>query len=138
MPLGVTPFADQIADNQISYPKLGLVCASAARTTAQDFGDGSCTGASGIIVLVNVTAWTAGSLTVSVLGYTALGATYTIATTAALVATGVVRLRISPGLTAAANQTVADLVPDRIRIHCAVADATPITYDISLVLTASG
>src|SRR5258705_233218 len=59
---------------------------------------------------------------------------YTLLASAAIGATGLTRLRISPNLAAVANAAANDLVPDKVRIHVAVADATPITYSISAVL----
>lgn len=137
MPLGVTPFVDSLADNYNSYPRAATVAASAARTTVQDFGDTECRGAGGLIVLIDVTAWTAGSITVTVNGVTPQGKTYPLLASAAIVATGVVKLSISPSLTAVANSKANELLPDLVRIHVAVADATPITYAISAVLTPS-
>lgn len=136
--MAVTPFVDTLADNANSYPRAATVAASAARTTAQDFGDSETRGAGGLCVIVEVTAWTAGSITVTIQGVTPTGATYTILTSAALVATGVVRLRVSPSLVAVTNLAANDLVPDKFRVHVAVADATPITYSISAYLTPEG
>lgn len=133
--MAVTAPVDTLVDNVNAYPKSGTIAASAARTTAQDFGDIGTTGASGLEVYVEVTAWTSGSITVTVQGVTPAGTVYTLLASAAIGATGLTRLRISPSLAAAANAAANDLVPDKVRIHVAVADATPITYSISAVLT---
>lgn len=137
MPLGVTAFVDSIAESYASLPRAGTVAASAARTTVQDFGDQETRGAVGLIVLVEVTAWTAGSITVTINGVSPTGTVYPLLTSAALVATGLVRLQVSSNLIAAANTKAQECLPDKFRIHVAVADATPITYSISAVLTLS-
>lgn len=136
--MALTAFADTLADNDNSYPRAATVAPSASRTTAQDFGDSETRGAGGLGVIVEVTAWTAGSITVTVQGVTPTGAVYPLLVSAAIAATGITRLRVSPSLLAVANQVANDLVPDRIRIHVAVADATPITYSISAFLTPEG
>lgn len=135
MPVGVTPPVDPIVDNVNVYPHGGTVCATAARTTAQDFGDLRPSGARALQVAINVTAFTAGSVTVTIQGVLPDGTTYTILASTALAATGVVRLIVSPDMLAVANKVANDIVPDTVRIHCAVADATPITYGIFACLT---
>lgn len=134
MPVGVTPFGDTIVDNYNAYPKSGIVAPSAARTTLQNFGDASCVGAGGLIVVVEITAFTAGSITVTINGVTPTGTLYPILVSAALAATGVTRLQISPSLTAVANLKANDLLPDVIRITVGVGGAQSITYSISAVL----
>lgn len=130
----MTAFQDVLADNRNAYPRGGVVAPLLARTTAQSFGDLVPTGATQLEVYVNVTVYTAGSLTVTIQGVTPDGVAYTLLASTALAATGLVRLRVSPYLTAAANAVAADILPDKVRIDVAVGGAQSITYSISAVL----
>lgn len=64
----------------------------------------------GVKVQLNVTAFSAGSVVVTVQGIIQ-GVPYTILASAVIVATGVTILTVYPGLVAAANVTVNDIVP---------------------------
>jgi hypothetical protein len=82
---------------------------------------------------IDVTAWSAGSLTVTIQGKDPTsGQLYTILASAALVATGTVVLRVGSGLTAAANLVANDVLPKEIVIDFNHADATSITYSAGL------
>jgi len=82
---------------------------------------------------IDVTAWSAGSLTVTIQGKDPTsGKLYTILASAALVATGTVVLRVGSGLTAAANLVANDVLPKEIVIDFNHADATSITYSAGL------
>lgn len=85
-------------------------------TTAPVISDITNAGYRGVLVFINIdaisgTTGTAESVTVTIRGRDFDGTVYTILASAALVATGLVVLRVYPGLTAAANLTVSDVLP---------------------------
>jgi hypothetical protein len=90
----------------------------------------------GLIVLVNVTALTAtGTLTVKIEGVDPnTGAAYTILTSAALAATGVVVLRVHPNLPASANVTAQDMVPPVFQVTATHGNGVSITYGITVLI----
>lgn len=64
------------------------------------------------------------------------GKAYTILTSAAITGTGTTVLRVYPGLTAAANVTVSDILPAQWQVLATHADTDSITYSVSASLTA--
>lgn len=92
----------------------------------------------GITVVVDITALTGTTptLTVTIQGKDVVsGKYYTLLASAALNATGTTVLRVYPGLTAAANLTVNDIVPIAYRVNTAVGGTTPaVTATVSSVL----
>jgi hypothetical protein len=71
---------------------------------------------------VNVSAITAGSLTVTLLGYdNSSGATWTILASTALAATGLVRLEVGPWIVASANAIAQDYAPAFYEVQCTIA-----------------
>lgn len=109
--------------------------ASASRTTLQTGATSTNEGANGIVVMINITAFTSGSITVSIKGIDVLsGNTYTILASAALAATGFTVLKVYPGLPISANASANDVLPRKYRIDVAVGDATPITYSVKYYL----
>src|SRR4051812_15397253 len=97
----------------------------------------------GLLVFINVTAITGTSptLTVTLKGVLDDAGTnsYTILASAAISATGLVVLRVYPGLTAAANLTVSDVVPARCQIVTAIGGTTPaVTATISAYSLTAG
>lgn len=87
---------------------------------------------SGALVFINITAITAGSLTVTLQGLArASGVYYTIIASAALTTTGLTVLRVYPGLTAAANLTVSDVLPVAWRVISAIATG-PVTATVAV------
>lgn len=109
---------------------------SAARTTAQAaLADITNQNHKGVKVVVDVTAYSAGSLTVTIEGKDRVSGKYfTLLASAALAATGTVVLTVYPGLTAATNVTVSDVLPETWHVKTAVGDATAITYSIGASL----
>jgi hypothetical protein len=65
---------------------------------------------------------------------TGSGKYYDIITSAAITAAGTTVLRIYPGLTAAANLTVSDVLPRAWRINAVNGDADSITYSVGIHL----
>lgn len=109
---------------------------SAARTTLQATGDMDTGGSQFLNVVVDITAYTSGNITVTIQGKdTASGKYYTLLTSAALGAAATTRLKVGPTITAAANTIAQDYLPAFVRISVAVADATSITYSIGCSFT---
>lgn len=114
----------------------GAILPSAARTTLQTTGDIDTGGSPFLNVVVDITAYTSGNITVTIQGKdTASGKYYTLLASAALGAVATTRLKVGPQITAAANTIAQDYLPAFIRIAVAVADATPITYSIGYSVT---
>jgi hypothetical protein len=89
--------------------------------------------AKGCILLINVTAVT-GSLTVTLKGVDSVsGASYNILASAAISSTGLTVLRVYPGLTAAANATANDVIPNTCVISSVVATG-PASATVSMQL----
>ena len=109
------------------------VLASAARTESVNSADQENPYARGAVITIDVTAATASpSVVFTVKGKSALGSDYyTILASAAITGTGQTVLRIYPGLTAAPNVTVSDVLPRVWRVEAVHADADEITYSVS-------
>lgn len=112
------------------------VLASAARTALVNSSDFTNRNARGVHIVINVTAIvSAPSLVFTVQGKDSVSsAYYTILVSAAIVGTGTTVLRIYPGLTAAANVTVSDVLPRQWRVSVAVGNANSITYSVGASL----
>ncbi len=103
-------------------------------TSAKVGEDVDCSTAKGAIVVVDITAITAGNIVVTVQGKDEVsGKYYTILTSAALAAAATTVLRIYPGLTAAANTVANDVLPTKFRVSVAVTTG-PVTATISAAL----
>ena len=63
------------------------------------------------------------------------GATWTILQSAAITDAGTTVLKVRPGITAASNVAVADVLPPAFRIACAHGDSDSLTYSVSAFLT---
>jgi hypothetical protein len=89
----------------------------------------------GCIVTIDVTAIAATpSVVPKIEGVTSSGAVYVILTGAAITATGQTALKVYPGITAAANVAVSDVLPQTIKVTLTHGDADSITYSVDLVL----
>lgn len=132
-----------IATGQGSYPSSGVILPSAARTATVVSPVLGATGASGLMLVVNVTSIT---LTPSVVftieglvwpaGNTP-GATpvaFTLLTSAAVTATGTTVLQVAPGLTPAANAAASSVLPDSWRVTATHGDTDSITYSVVAIL----
>lgn len=118
-----------------TYPdktvSLMTLTASAVSKTGDDT---DCSIAKGAIITVDITAITAGNVVVTVEGKDEVsGKYYTILTSAALAAVATTVLRIYPGLVAAANVTVNDILPTKFRVRATVTTG-PVTATISAAL----
>ena len=113
------------------------ILASAARTALVDSADQKNNFHRGLHLTIDITAYTAGSITVTIQGKDPLsGKYYTILASAALAAAATTVLKVYPGITAAANASVSDVLPRDWRVSVAVGGAQSITYSVgaSLVL----
>lgn len=105
--------------------------ASAVSVTGQDI---DCSTAKGAVINVDITAITAGTMTLTVEGKDETsGKYYTILTSAALAAVATTTLRIYPGLVAAANVTVNDILPTKFRVRVTVVTG-PVTMTVGAAL----
>lgn len=92
--------------------------------------------AGGLIVTVNMTAYTSGHIVVTLSGIAADGSLTTLLTSASLGAVAVTRLQVSPSIGASANVAAQAIVPGAIRI-AAVSSSLVGTYNVS-VATVTG
>ena len=109
------------------------VLASAARTIATNSADITNVNYRGAHIWVNVTAYTAGSITVTIQGKDEVSGTYyTLLVSPAIVATGLTVLKVYPGITAAANASASDIMPRLWRASVAVGSADSVTYSVGV------
>jgi hypothetical protein len=110
---------------------------SQARTTTSSSADLANNGCAGCVVVVDATAHSATpSVTFKVQGKDPLsGKYYDILTSAAVTASpSTVMLKVYPGLTAAANLVVSDVLPKTFRVTATHGDADSITYSVGVLL----
>lgn len=105
----------------------------AAGATASNAGVNVTTyNASKLVIVVNISAFTSGSLTVTINGTSSSSYTYPLLTSAALAAVAVTPLRIFPGATASANAVANDMVPRTVQVVTTVSGT--LTYGIDYEL----
>lgn len=103
--------------------------ASAVSTNGNDFD--TATG-KGLIVTIDVTTLTAGTVTITVEGKDEVsGKYYTLLASTAIAATGTTVLRIYPGLTAAANAVANDITPSKCRVRSTIVTG-PTTFTVGV------
>lgn len=110
----------------------GTAFASAARTATVSSSDITNLGGKGVVVILDVTASAdSPSITLKVEGKDPVSAKYyDILESAAVTGTSTNVYRVYPGLTAAANLTVSDVIPKTFRITMTHSDADSITYSV--------
>lgn len=110
------------------------ILGSAARTASVNTADYRADGHRGVVVLIDVTAIAATpSVVFTVQGK--IGSTYyDMLASAAVTNTGQTILKVYPGITAAANASVSDILPESWRVKAVNGDADSITYSIKAVL----
>lgn len=114
------------------------IVSSAARATGDtETWDWEQAESQGLVVVIDVTALTAGaSLVFTIQGVDPVsGATWDILASAAVVATGTTVLKVHPALTASANAVAKDVVPARVRVKVVPADTKSVTYTIGATHT---
>lgn len=124
----------ETADLVGPFPSNTTILASAARTTAQSENFENILPGARLALVINVTVLTAGaSITPKIRMRDPIVPTefVDLITGAAIVATGRTVLRVGPGLTAAANLVVNDLVPALLNFSMAVADTKSVTYSVA-------
>lgn len=84
------------------------------------------------VIIINISAFTSGSLTVVVNGITSSGYSYPILSSTALAATGVTPLRIFPGSTPSANAVANDVVPRSLQVVTTVSGTLSYGIDYGL------
>ena len=115
-----------------------VVLPSAARTTTPDTQEFRSLGrAAGLVVVVNATAKTSSpSVVVTISGVDIFtGALWTVIASAAITNTGTTVLKVHPGITAATNVAVADVLPVAFRVTCTHGNTDSITYSVAAYLT---
>lgn len=112
------------------------VLASAARTATNQSADQTNYNWRGLHLIINVTAIVdTPSVVFTIQGKDPISANYyTILASAAIVGTGTTVLKVYPGITAAANLSVSDILPRVWRVDATHADADSATYSIAAVL----
>jgi hypothetical protein len=110
--------------------------ASAARTATTNGTDQPNTKHRGVIVTIDATAASATpSVVFTIQGKDPLSGTYyTILASAAVTGISTTQLKVYPGITAAANAAVSDVLPTVWRVIATHADADSITYSVSAQL----
>ena len=112
-----------------------VIYASAARTATPTVVTKRVDGYKGCVLTIDATAASATpSVTPKIEGVMSSGAVYPLLTGAAITGTGQTALKIYPGITAASNVAVSDLLPQTIKITFTHGDADSITYSADLVL----
>lgn len=104
--------------------------ASGARTTTQTGSDHINYNGKGVKVLVNMTVVGTGSVTPSIQIKDANGIYYTVLTGTAIVTNTTQALTIYPGITAAANVSISDILPRTFRIIMTANNANSATYSV--------
>jgi hypothetical protein len=89
----------------------------------------------GLHLVVNVSAFTSGTYTVNLQGKDAFGNYYTILSSTALAATGVVVLKVYPGETVAANLSASDFLPAVWRVQLVGATTPNMTISVDANLS---
>ena len=109
------------------------VYASAARTATPTAVTINTRRAKALVVVFDVTAVTSTPSTiVTIDGFDSLSNSYFTILASAAIATAVKTvLRVGVGLTAATNLTVADYLPDQVRVTATHGNANSMTYSIS-------
>lgn len=128
------PPAQAQSTNALNLPT--TILASAARTTTPiNSADQTNVNYRGIAVVINVSAFTAGTYTFSIQGKDSIsGNYYNMLTSAAIGATGVTVLRIYPGMSSVANVANGDFLPRVWRIQAVGASGQSMTFSVSGVL----
>lgn len=119
----------------MSDKKTYALYASAARTATPAAVTVSARRFKGAVLIISTTAaGTSPSTVPKIEGVHSDGTVYPLLTGAAITATGQVALKIYPGITAATNVAVSDVLPDRIKVTLTHGNATSHTYAVDLVL----
>jgi hypothetical protein len=106
--------------------------ASAARTAAINSADLTNYNWKGAHIIVNVSSYTSGTLTVTIQGKDPIsGSYYSILVGAGITSAGITILKVYPGILAAPNAAASDIIPRTWRVSCSAVSAT---YSVAAVL----
>lgn len=109
------------------------VLASGARTTTQTSADLTNTDGRGVKVVLDVTAVSSGSITLTIKGKdVASGKYYSILAGVAVTTVSTTVYTVYPGLTAAANSVASDVVPPTFQILVTANNSNSITYSVGV------
>lgn len=113
-----------------------MVLAAAAASVNGDDIDNISGNAAHVVIDITAISGTTPTATFTVEGKDTLsGKYYTLLASAALNATGTTVLKIGAGLTAAANSVANDILPDVIRVTCAITGTGPsVTAKVGVIL----
>lgn len=112
----------------ISSGQLAIPAGATTTQTSPDFQNISCRG---VKVVLDMTAFGTGSVTLTIQGKDPASAKYyTLLASAAVVSNATFVYTVYPGLTAAANVTASDVLPAVWRILCTANNANPTTYTV--------
>lgn len=123
--------AQQIQEYRTIFPSL----ARTATPTAVEYNDGT-NARDGAHIIINTTAVSgASSVVFNIEGFAPVAnAWYPLLISAAVVATGVVRLTVHPAITSATNVSAADFLPSRWRVRPVHGTADSTTYSVEAVM----
>ncbi len=113
----------------MSKKKPELVFASAPRTATVS-ATLPCEATEGLFYIDCTAVVSTPSVVFTISGVSPSGTAYTILASAAITATGLTVLRVSPQLTAAANTIAKDMLPQALKVTATHADANSITYSV--------
>lgn len=115
--------------------KEGVVFPSAARTTTQTSDDISATAGQGVVVVFDVTAGSTLSLVLTIQRKDVASGKYvTLLTGAAVTGVSTNTYKVYPGLTAATNLTVNDIITGTFRVVVTAGNATSATYSVGYAI----
>jgi hypothetical protein len=114
--------------------KTTSVYASAARTATPTAVTVSMSRFKGCVVMIDTTAaGTSPSTVPKIEAVMPSGAVYPLLTGAAITGVGQVALKVYPGITAATNVAVSDVVPEAVKITMTHGNSTSHTYTVDVV-----
>ena len=120
----------------MSFKSTQTAYESAARIATPVVADTNTSKAAGVQYVIDVTAISATpNIVPTISGIDPVsGATYTLLTGAAIIATGTTVLQVHPSLAETANLKASALLPQKTRLTMSHADADSITYSVSVML----
>lgn len=87
-----------------------------------------------LVVVVNISVFTSGTLTVAINGVSASAYSYAILTSAALGAAATTPVQVGPGLPATANVSANAVLPSQVQVVATVSGGGSLTYGIDYFL----
>jgi len=126
---------DIIADPGSILPRSGAVGNYAAVTAAPVTETIPGNGAESVELIINVSVLTATqTLTVTISGVDVFGNSYVLLASAAIAATGITRLRVTPWLASSANAIAQDLLPEKFTVSYVLNNGLSLSFTVSATL----